>query len=75
MDWTAIAVSTTTDGIEPVTGTLLMCGVNGVEIEDKEDFKEFLAGNVARWDYVDEPLMARADVKLRESISFVPSGR
>ena len=65
MDWTAIAVSTTTDGIEPVTGALLMCGVNGVEIEDKEDFKEFLAGNVARWDYVDEPLMARAEAPTR----------
>lgn len=54
MNFIAITIYTTHEGIEPVTGRLYTLGINGVEIEDKEDFNEFLAANTPNWDYVDE---------------------
>ena len=41
MDWLKITVTTTSDGIDPVSGCLLNLGINGIEIADKNDFKQF----------------------------------
>jgi len=42
MLWTEVKIHTTTEGIEPVSGILLMNGINGYAVEDSEDFKSFL---------------------------------
>lgn len=48
MDFTAISIYTTEEGIEPVTGRLYTLGINGVEIVDNEDesiVKAYVAEN------------------------------
>lgn len=66
MNFIVITVYTTHAGIEPVTGRLYTLGLNGVEIEDKEDFDEFLAENTPNWDYVDESV-AKKNVRRNQS--------
>ncbi len=56
MDWFAIDVFTTTEGIDHVGGILLMLGINGYSVEDKNDFLEFLNQTEPHWDYVDKSL-------------------
>ncbi len=57
MNWTEVKITTNKDGIEPITGLLLNLGINGIQIENPEDFNEFLEGTQTYWDYVDESLM------------------
>ncbi len=59
MDFTVITIYTTHEGIEPVTGRLYSLGINGVEIEDKEDFEEFLTENTENWEIIDEELKGK----------------
>ena len=54
MDWIQAKIITTNEGIEPICGALYELGITGIEISDKEDFKEFLENNRKYWDYVDE---------------------
>lgn len=56
MDWLEIKIFTTTEGIEHIGGMLLMLGINGYAVEDKNDFEEFLSQTEPHWDYVDELL-------------------
>ena len=56
MDWIQIKIITTNRGIEPLCGVLYDMGITGIEISDKDDFKEFLENNRKYWDYVDEEL-------------------
>lgn len=56
MDWIQAKIITTNEGIEPICGALYELGITGIEISDKEDFKEFLENNRKYWDYVDEEL-------------------
>lgn len=56
MDWIQIKIITTNEGIDPICGVLYDMGITGIEISDKEDFKEFLENNRKYWDYVDEEL-------------------
>ncbi len=56
MDWIQIKIVTTNQGIDPLCGVLYDMGITGIEISDKEDFKEFLENNRRYWDYVDEEL-------------------
>ena len=55
--WIQVAIYTTSEGIEPISGRLYQLGINGIEIEDEDDFKSFLEENRSAWDYVDEELM------------------
>lgn len=57
MDWLEVTIYTTAQGIEAVCGNLYQLGITGVEIEDEQDFKEFLEENHQYWDYVDEELL------------------
>ena len=66
MEWIEVKITTTAEGIEPVTGMLYDMGISGVIISDKEDFTQFLENNRKYWDYVDEELE-----KLRECVSSV----
>jgi ribosomal protein L11 methyltransferase len=52
MDWMQAGIFTTTEGIEPVTGSLMRLGINGFEIEDAQDFNDFLSDTTQHWDYV-----------------------
>lgn len=61
MDWTEVVVKTTTEGIEPVSGILLMNGISGYAVEDSKDFEEFLEEKQVFWDYIEESLMSLRD--------------
>lgn len=57
MEWTEVKIYTTRAGIEPVSGVLLENGINGIQIEDSEELKEYLKESSMYWDYVDEELL------------------
>lgn len=57
MNWAEVSIETTTQGIEILTGFLMVHGVNCVMIEDANDFNAFLNDTTIHWDYVDEELM------------------
>ncbi len=61
MDWLAVSIYTTPEGIDPLCGRLYNLDVTGLEIVDKDDFEDFLENNKQYWDYVDD--------KLREEMS------
>ena len=56
MNWVEVKIITSKEGIEPISGILYDLGISGIQISDKEDFKEFLENNRKYWDYVDEEL-------------------
>ncbi len=56
MNWIQLKIITTTNGIDPISAVLYDMGITGIEISDKDDFKEFLENNRKYWDYVDEEL-------------------
>jgi len=58
MQWIEVKIATTTKGIEPVSGILLMNGITGYAVEDREDFVEFLADKSTYWDYIEDSLMS-----------------
>lgn len=76
MDWIKTTVTTTAEGIDPVSGRLLELGINGIEISDKDDFIEFLENNRKYWDYVDEELekFKDADTKITFYLSCGAAG-
>lgn len=57
MNWAEVSIETTSQGIEILTGFLMVHGVNCVMIEDANDFNAFLNDTTIHWDYVDEDLM------------------
>ena len=61
MLWTEVKIHTTTEGIEPVSGILLMNGINGYAVEDSEDFKSFLDNKEVYFDYVEDELLKLRD--------------
>lgn len=56
MEWLKVSIFTTSEGIEPLSGRLYSTGITGIEIEDEQDFNDFLENNTEYWDYVDEDL-------------------
>lgn len=76
MDWIKVTITTTADGIDPISGRLLDLGINGIEISDKDDFKEFLEANRKYWDYVDEELerLKEADTTITLYVSDGAAG-
>ncbi len=77
MDWIKISIITTNEGIDPICSRLSDFGIDGVEILDKDDFKEFLENNRKYWDYVDEELekLKEADTKLTVYVSDDEDGK
>lgn len=61
MNWVEIDIYTTTEGIEPLTGSLLGMGINGFVIKDSTDFEDFLSDKSVNWDYIDDDLMGLKD--------------
>lgn len=56
-NWIKVSIYTTSQGIEPLFGALLVSGIEGVEICDEDDFLGFLENNRSKWDYVDDAVM------------------
>ena len=56
MKWLELHIDTTPGGLEPVSELLREQGIEGLVIEDEEEFHDFLAQNHQYWDYVDESL-------------------
>ncbi|MBR3933602.1 MAG: 50S ribosomal protein L11 methyltransferase [Clostridia bacterium] len=57
MEWIIFSIFTTNEGIDPVCNMLYDMGITGVQIEDEQEFKEFLEENKKYWDYVDDELL------------------
>lgn len=57
MLWIKTVVHTTTAGIEPVSGILLLNGINGYEVCDSEDFNNFLENKEVYFDYIEDELL------------------
>ena len=57
MEWLRVTVYTTSFGIDAVCDTLMSEGISGFEIEDEDEFNEFLETNTKYWDYVDDELI------------------
>ena len=76
MDWIKATIYTTSEGIEPVSGRLYQLGINGIEIDDENDFKDFLENNKQYWDYVDEELIKskEGETKVSAYVSDNPAG-
>lgn len=68
MDWIMAAIDTTTDGIEPVCGRLYTLGITGTEIEDANDFNDFLENDTKYWDYIDESLLYKKTAPTRVKV-------
>ncbi|MDR1539510.1 MAG: 50S ribosomal protein L11 methyltransferase [Clostridiales bacterium] len=60
MEWIEAKVYTTSEGIEPITGLLLDCGILGTQVQDELELMQFLRDNPLQWDYIDEELEAKA---------------
>lgn len=54
--WLEVHIDTVHAGLEPVEALLSSLGIDGLVIEDEEEFQEFLAEQQQYWDYVDEAL-------------------
>ncbi len=76
MDWLQLSIYTTSEGIDPVCGRLYQIGITGTEIEDYDDFKDFLENNKQYWDYVDDELIEskQGETRVKVYISDNASG-
>lgn len=59
-EWMEVAIVTSSEAIEAVSGILYNTGVKGVSIEDPEDI-EYKKKNPGDWDYFDETLLVVKD--------------
>lgn len=77
MNWIKVSIYTTSAGIEPVSGRLYQLGITGLEIEDEQDFKDFLENNKQYWDYVDEDLVKKmeGETQVKTYVSDDTAGR
>ena len=76
MEWTEVKIYTTTEGIEPVTASLLESGVTGVMVEDDKELKQYLSEGSMYWDYVDDELLNKpeGETKVIAYVSDNPYG-
>lgn len=76
MEWTEVKIYTTTEGIEPVSAMLLENGINGFQVEDDDELKEFVTQSSTYWDYVDDELLnkEKEDTRIKVYISNNPYG-
>ncbi len=73
MEWLEVSIETTREGIDPVCARLIAMGIEGMQIEDFDDFQEFLEQNRKYWDYVDEALIEQKRGATNVKI-YLPSG-
>lgn len=75
MEWIEARISTTAEGVEPVFGVLLSCGVQGARIVDDADAVRFLNAHPLTWDYLDESLLHTEGVFVIFYVPPTPEGR
>ena len=75
MDFTEVTIYTSRDGIEALTGALMMVGITGFVIEDAADFEEFLGSTEIYWDYVEESLLEKQKAETRVKIYITKNGQ
>ena len=67
--WLEVTIRTASGGIDLLCAELTEAGFDSFVIDDSEQFRQFLDGARAYWDYVDEKLAARmrdlSQVRLR----------
>ena len=68
MKWMEVHIDTNHAGLEPVETMLSALGIDGVVIDDEEEFEDFLENTRQYWDYVDEDL--RRDMQGKSRITF-----
>ncbi len=68
MNWKEVSIATTTEGIEVVTGNLLMIGINGASVTDSRDFEAFLNHTETYWDAVEDELMVLRDCETQVTV-------
>jgi len=62
MDWIEITIGTTTQGVDPVTGIVLMAGIPGLVVDDPKDLQDYFTdADTTRWDYMDANLLPSQD--------------
>ncbi len=71
MNWVELDIFTTTEGIDPLCGCLLMLGITGFQIKDKNDFEEFLENKTGNWDYIDDDLMGLKECETTVTV-YIP---
>ena len=59
MSWLELKIDTVSSGIEAVAAALTAGGFEDLVLEDQEEFENFLEGNKAYWDYIDEELQQK----------------
>lgn len=75
MNWIELDIFTTSEGIEPLTGSLLGMGINGFVIKDAADFEEFLNDKSVNWDYIDDDLMGLKDCETTVTVYLPENGQ
>ena len=75
MEWLEVHIDTNHAGLEPLEIFLSANGVDGVVIDDEQDFQSFLENNHQYWDYVDEDLEASMKGKSRITFYLPADGR
>ena len=56
-EWLEVSVETTPAGIDPVSARIIALDIEGMQIEDYDDFLQTLEETRPSWDYVDEDLL------------------
>ncbi|MBQ9985902.1 MAG: 50S ribosomal protein L11 methyltransferase [Oscillospiraceae bacterium] len=77
MEWIQVSIATAHEGIETLTTALEDIGIRGFEIEDSDDFSEFMQAEFPYRDYVDEELIREkeaAPVKVKIYVSANDAG-
>ena len=74
MEWLEVHIDTNHAGLEPLEIFLSANGVDGVVIDDEQDFQSFLENNHQYWDYVDEDLEASMKGKSRITFYLLADG-
>ncbi len=59
MEWIIFTIFTSSEGIDTVCNMLMDLGLSGFEIEDEQEFRDFLEENKKYWDYVDNELLEK----------------
>ena len=59
MRWLEVHIDTNHHGLETVEAMLSGLEIDGISVEDEEEFQDFLENNHEYWDYVDEDLSRR----------------
>lgn len=68
MNWLEVRIDTNHTGLEPVAALLSALEIDGLVIDDEEEFQTFLEENRPHWDYVDEALERK--MRGRSRITF-----